>query len=227
MVAIAVILTLAFCLLTDWLLQRRASAAGEVAPETGRQSQPLVLEPPAHAGGFLLQEEMAYHPGHAWAFVEGPDRVRIGVDDFARCLLGRAEGVELPVPGDRLQQGQPAWTLQRNGRRAPMLAPLSGQVVEVNSRVLEDPDLVVRDPYREGWLMVVRPTALRANLNNLLSGRLVHRWFEDASARLRSRLHGQMALSFPDGGAAVDDIGSLLSDEDWPAAVSEFLLTDL
>ena len=227
MVVIAVIVTLAVCLLVDWFLQRRASVAGEVAPQTRRPSLPLPLEPPAHAGGFLLQEEMAYHPGHAWAFVEGPDRVRIGVDDFARRLLGRAEGADLPAPGDRLQQGQQAWTLRRNDRRAPMLAPLSGQVVEVNPHILEDPDLITRDPYREGWLMVVRPTALRANLNNLISGRLVHRWLEDAGARLRARLHGQLALSFPDGGAAVDDIGDLLADEDWSAAVGEFLLTDL
>ena len=227
MIVIAVILTLAVCLLIDWLLQRRKSAAGEVTIEISRSSLSLTLEPPGHAGGFLLQEEMAYHPGHTWAFVEGPNRVRIGIDDFARRLLGRAESVDLPAPGDRLQQGQQAWSLQRDDRRAPMLAPLSGQVVEVNPRLLEDPDLVTRDPYREGWLMVVRPTALRANLNNLLSGRLVHRWFEDASARLRARLHGPMALSFPDGGTAVDDIGSLLSDDDWSAVVGEFLLTDL
>jgi len=88
MVIIAVVLTLAICLLADWWLQRR-ERAGAAVPSPSTRPRPLpALDPPAHAGGFRLQEEMAYHPGHAWAFVEGPDQVRIGVDDFARCLLG-------------------------------------------------------------------------------------------------------------------------------------------
>jgi len=78
--------------------------------------------------------------------------------------------------------------------------------------------------------MLVRADALRANLNNLLSGRLVRHWLEDVSARLRVILHGDrgagIGFSFPDGGTAVEDIGSLLSDEKWDDAIREFLLTD-
>ncbi|MBT4501963.1 MAG: glycine cleavage system protein H [Gemmatimonadetes bacterium] len=230
MVIIAVVLTLAICLLADWWLQRR-ERAGAAVPSPSTRPRPLpALDPPAHAGGFRLQEEMAYHPGHAWAFVEGPDQVRIGVDDFARCLLGGIDGIELPAVGTRLQQGQQAWTLRRTDRRAPMLSPLSGRVVQVNPRLLEDPQLAHADPYGEGWLMLVRADALRANLNNLLSGRLVRHWLEDVSARLRVILHGDrgagIGFSFPDGGTAVEDIGSLLSDEKWDDAIREFLLTD-
>jgi len=230
MVVIAVILTLAICLLADWWLQRR-ERTGAAVPSPSVQLRPLLaLGPPAHAGGFRLQEEMAYHPGHTWAFVEGPDQVRIGVDDFARCLLGGVDSIELPAVGARLQQGQQAWTLRRGERSAPMLSPLSGRVIQVNPRVLEDPQLAHADPYGAGWLMIVRADALRANLNNLLSGRLVRHWLEDVSGRLRVLLHGSngasIGFSFPDGGTAVEDIGGLLGEEQWEEAIRQFLLTD-
>ena len=225
MVVIAVILTLAVCLLIDWLLQRRKQPQVEAAPS--RIASPLVLAPPVYAGGFQIQEEMVYHPGHAWALVEGPNRVRIGMDDFSRRLLGGTGSIDLPATGTRVQQGQQAWTFHRAGRHASMLSPLSGEVIEVNSRVVENPDLVQKDPYGEGWLFAVRATDLRTNLNNLFSGRLVHRWLEEASSRLRSRLHGSsVGLSFPDGGAAIEDLGTLVPDEEWPGVVREFLLTE-
>ena len=230
MVIIALVLTLAICLLADWWLQRRERAGVAIPPPPIQLPSLSVLGPPVHAGGFRLQEEMAYHPGHAWAFVEGPNQVRIGVDDFSRCLLGGIDNIELPAVGTHLQQGQQAWTLCRSDRRAPMLSPLSGQVVQVNPRVLEDPQLTQADPYGEGWLMVVRADALRANFSNLLSGRLVRHWLEDVSARLRVLLHDNagtgFGFSFPDGGTAIEDIGGLLSDEKWDAAIRQFLLTD-
>jgi len=227
MVVIAVILTLGVCLLIDWLLQRREQPQTQAVLEPSRQPLHLSLSPPLYAGGFRFQEEMAYHPGHAWAFVEGPDRVRVGVDDFAQRLIGRTERVDLPPVGTQVQQGQQTWTLYRDGRRASMLSPLSGQVVEVNPRILENPGLIQEDPYGEGWLFAVRATDLRANLNNLLSGRLVRHWLEEASARLRARLHGPLGLPFSDGGTAVADLGALVPDGEWADAVREFLLTDL
>lgn len=225
MVIIAVVLTLAVCLLIDWLLQRHKQPQIEAAPS--RTAYPLVLAPPVYAGGFQIQEEMVYHPGHAWALVEGPNRVRIGVDDFSRRLLGKTGRIDLPAIGTRVQQGRQAWTFHRSERRASMLSPLSGEIIEVNSRVLENPDLVQKDPYGEGWLFAVRAADLRTNLNNLLSGRLVHRWLEEVSSRLRSRLHGSsVGLSFPDGGAAIEDLSALVPNEEWPGVVREFLLTE-
>lgn len=226
MVALAVVLTLVLCLGIDWWLGRRRPEATTAAPTLTPTPLPPILTGPSYAGGFQVHEELSYHPGHAWALAEGPERVRVGIDDFARRLMGRVEGLELPPVGALLQQGKQAWVLHRGPRRAGMLAPVSGQVVEINRRLLEDPSLVEQDPYGAGWLLAVRTSELRSNLNNLLSGRLMHRWLEDVSSRIRSRLPGTMGLSFADGGTAVADVGALLEEADWPAAVREFLLTD-
>ena len=226
MVALAVFLTLALCVTVDWWLGRRRPARLPAMVTTTVTAAPPRLSDPLFAGGFELHEELAYHPGHAWARLEGPDRVRVGMDDFARKLLGQVDAIELPEVGATLHQGRQAWVLRRGGRLAGMVAPVTGVVVEVNRQVLDDPSLAAADPYGAGWLFTVRTPELRANLNNLLSGRLVHRWLEDASSRLRSRLLGATAVSFADGGTAVADVGALLADPVWPTTVREFLLTD-
>ena len=105
MVAIGLIVFLIACLLVDWALQRRARLAGEPDGQAVPSPAPLPLAAPVHAGGFALQEELAYHPGHAWAFVEGPGRMRVGADDFAGRLVGPATAVELPAVGQQVQQG--------------------------------------------------------------------------------------------------------------------------
>ena len=227
MVVIGVVLFISICLVADWLLRRSVKPKAE--PVGARPVRPdgLVLAPPLYVGGFAVQEEMAFHPGHAWAYVEGPDLVRVGMDDFARKLIGRVEGVELPRVGDKVVQGEPAWALKRGDRKASMLSPFSGEVVEVNPRVAENPSMVQASPYGEGWLFRVRPSNLRANLNNLLAGSVIRRWMEEVSMNLRVRLNHGLALSFPDGGTAVEDLSAAVSEEQWQELVREFLLTDL
>ena len=224
MVAIAVLLTLAVCLLVDWWLQRRAVPG--VLPVPIEPARDLSLGPPRLAGGFEWREDVAYHPGHTWALAEGPGRARVGIDDFACRLLGRIDRLELPRPGTRLRQGARVWTLRRDQRRAPMLSPVNGVVVEVNERALGDPAVVARDPYNDGWLLTVRAPELGSDLNNLLSGAVVGRWLEGESAQLRSWLHPDAPLSFADGGPAADDIGQLIPDSRWRQVAQRLLRAD-
>ena len=225
MVALAVLLTLVICVVVDsWLSRRHRAPAPAVSSQPATEPLPH-LSAPEYAGGFSLHGELAVHPGHAWVRVEGPDRVRVGIDDFARRLLGAADRIELPAVGTVLCQGKAAWRVGRGQRCAAMLAPVSGEVVAINPQLAAEPGLVAQDPYRSGWLFAVRVPEMRANLSNLLSGRLVHRWLEECASRLRSRVQGSMPLSFADGGTAVDDVGVLLDDANWSGAVREFLLT--
>ena len=226
MVVVLTLLTFGVCILADWLMHRRevkeAPAEKTVLPVSARRP----LSDPIHAGGFRVHPEMAFHPGHAWALAEAPDRVRVGIDDFARRLVGKIAGFRLPAVGDRVVQGRQAWELQKQDRQVPLLSPVTGRVVEVNPQVQGRPEVVRDDPYGEGWLLVIQATDLRINLNNLLSGDLVRRWMEDISARFRAQMGGGMVLSFPDGGTAVDDLSAVVDPAEWDRMVREFLLTE-
>ena len=226
MVILLIIFTFAICLLIDWLLHRRdVREAPSVRPQPAATLR-RELTAPIYVGGFGVQEEMAYHPGHTWAAPEGPELVRVGVDDFAQKLVGEIRAVDLPSVGDRVVQGQQAWTLRGKGRKAPLLSPVSGRVVDVNPLIQDRPEVIRSDPYEKGWLMVIRTSALRVNLNNLLMGDLVRRWMEDTCARLRSWSAGGLSVSFADGGTAIDDLSAGLADTEWEDLVREFLLTD-
>ena len=224
MVIVLLIVTFAACILVDWMIRRRESRqAGPVPAVPIRPAN--ALQRPIYAGGFRLQPEMAYHPGHTWLSQEGPDTARVGLDDFGSRLLGEIDAVELPKVGDRVGQGQPAIVAQKDGRAISALSPVSGRVLAVNENAVRDPRILVDDPYGDGWLMVVQSRDLKTCLNNLLTGDLVRRWMEDISARLRSFLPAGMAYSFPDGGISVDDISKVVDDPTWEKMLEEFLLS--
>lgn len=206
-IILVVLVAAILCLFADWL-SSRAGCTEPVAHKPGSSRDPP-LGPPDRVGDLRLQPEMAYHPAHSWALATGPERVRVGVDDFAARLVGEALGVDLPVVGDRVVQGRPGWALTRGGRRIPVLSPVTGRVAAVNSLVAVRPEVVGRDPYGEGWLLEVEAEDPTANLNNLLAGPMVRRWFDDARVRARARRHG-------DEGAA-----------DLDAAAREFLRTEV
>lgn len=224
MVILLVILTVMLFFLLNWLIHHKGAedTAAARVPEPAPVPQ---LTDPAIVAGFQVQGEMAYHPGHAWAFVEGPASTRVGVDDFAARLVGKVDRIDLPEPGDTLTQGEPAWVLHSGGRKATMLSPVSGEVIEVNPAARENTGALGEAPYRDGWLMRVRTRSPRTNLNNLLTGELVTKWMETVAMRLRTSLSDGMAVSYPDGGRAVDDIGALVPDEKWNSVTEEFFLT--
>src|SRR6185369_429956 len=110
---------------------------------------------PEVVAGFRIAPNLMYHPGHSWAVKEGGDLVRVGLDDFAARVAGKLDGITLPQRGRWVTQGQKAYTLQHDGAKVDMGSPIEGTVVELNEAVLRDPDLARRDPYGEGWLMLV------------------------------------------------------------------------
>jgi glycine cleavage system H lipoate-binding protein len=226
MVVFLVVVTLLLCVLVDWLIRGGEKSGVESSTTARGECSPIELSDPVYVGGFLIQNEMAFHPGHAWAFTEGPARVRIGMDDFAAKLLGRIDDIDLPKIGDTVVQGLPVWTVKHAHRQTPMLSPVTGKVVAVNTRLEKGRDVIGRAPYSDGWLLSVQTLDLRANLNNLIRGDLLHKWLEVIAIRLRTRLSPGHTVSFNDGGTAIDDICALVDDDEWKNIAKEFLHTE-
>ncbi len=226
MVVILVAITLTLLVLADWLLRRNSDQAGEVAAARLPDIKPIKLVEPLCAGGFHVQPEMCYHLGHAWALEDGPSRARVGIDEFAAKLVGEADRIDLPQPGDRLVQGDPAWVLHHGDRHATMLSPVTGEVVAVNPLVSEHKVSLSSAPYTQGWLLSVRVPDFRRDQTNLLHGDLPLKWMELSSAQLRSRLKSGIELSFRDGGNGADGICDMVDEAQWNDVVHEFLLAD-
>ena len=178
--------------------------------------------------GFQVPIENYYlHRGHAWAALEGDDRVRVGLDDFSQKLLGPADEVRLPEIGKVYYQDHLCMALFRQGKKASFEAPVDGAIEAINPKVRQNPSLIHDDPYGEGWLFMVKPVNLRRNLENLLSGDDAVIWIDEESHRLMNLMDTRAGVALPDGGAIVDDVYGNYQELSWRHLVQEFFLQNL
>jgi glycine cleavage system H protein len=203
--------------------QRAAGEPPEAVAASALGGAPPVE--PVWVAGYQLPEELSYHRGHTWARAIGPDTVLIGMDDFARKLIGPIRGLQLPKVGSWLRQGGKGFRVQVNGRGAELLAPIEGEVVEVNPALAGQPSLVSDEPYGRGWIMKLRATDLGRTMQNLLNGSLAQKWMEDSREHLQIQLMALSGSVLQDGGEPVADFARHLEDEDWRQLVHELLLT--
>lgn len=124
-------------------------------------------------------EELRYHAEHAWARRED-GRVRVGITDYEQDELDTVVFVDLPEPETRVQQGQPFGEIESTKTVRDLVAPVSGAVVERNEALQGDPELVNRDPYGQGWMIVVAPDE-PGQLDGLLSARAYDEQTQSAS----------------------------------------------
>ena len=219
MLALMTILTFTIFITLDYVLNGRKAA--KTVPAAAAPAPPMIPVPvpePVWVAGYEMPQELHYHPGHVWARPIGNDLVEVGIDDFARQLVGKADSMKLPSVGEWVDQGAPAFDLATDGRTAHLVSPISGKVVEVNK------DANPEDPYRRGWLYRVCNYSLANNLRNLLSGSLALRWMEDSRKQLEVQLMSLSGSVLQDGGMPSPDFARHLDKADWDQLAEEFLL---
>ncbi len=99
-------------------------------------------------------EELKYSKEHLWVRIEGRKGV-IGITDYAQQELGLIRAVELPEPGDELEQDDSFGSVEARKTVAELYAPFSGEVLEVNEELEGSPEMLNDDPYDSGWIAVV------------------------------------------------------------------------
>ena len=100
-------------------------------------------------------EDLRYHAEHDWARIDG-EEATIGITWFAQDSLGELVHFEPPEVGATVSQGAACGEVESVKAVSDVIAPLSGEVLEVNQRAVDEPEVVNDDPYGEGWLARVR-----------------------------------------------------------------------
>jgi len=93
---------------------------------------------------------------HEWVELKGDDLVVIGITDFAQEQLGDLVYVELPEVGDECSRGENISVIESVKAASDLIAPVSGIIIEVNSRLEDEPELVTEDSMGEGWFIKVK-----------------------------------------------------------------------
>jgi len=109
-----------------------------------------------------------YSKEHAWVRLASDGVATVGISDFAQDQLGELVFVELPQLGALVTASEPAASFESNKAMDDLIAPVSGEVVEVNHELDQDPEIVNDDPIGAGWVFKVR-LSNESELQNLLS----------------------------------------------------------
>lgn len=114
-----------------------------------------------------IPAELKYSKSHEWVRREADGTVTVGITDHAQDLLGDMVFVELPEPGRRVKAGQECAVVESVKAASDVYSPVTGEVVAVNEAVSDNPELVNKEPYGEGWMMRLKPASV-AELDALL-----------------------------------------------------------
>ncbi len=98
-----------------------------------------------------------YAESHEWAMQSG-DSIVVGISDYAQDALGDVVFVELPAVGAKLEKGKALGVVESVKAASDVYAPVSGEVLAINEKLTESPDLLNHDALDEGWMIKVRPS---------------------------------------------------------------------
>jgi len=119
--------------------------------------------------GYNMPDELYYHKDHSWARVEG-NKVTVGMNDFFQKESGDIVFIDLPEEEDDVEQGEICGKIQSRKWIGKLVAPVSGEIVEINEELEEDTSLINTDPYDKGWILVIEAGNLDSELGNLMQG---------------------------------------------------------
>jgi glycine cleavage system H protein len=105
----------------------------------------------------MIPDDLRYSADHEWVKVEGKQAV-IGITDYAQQELGDIVYLELPDVGTEVVMEEEVTEIESTKTTSPVLAPVSGTIIEVNDELKESPQLINEDPYGKGWIAILKMT---------------------------------------------------------------------
>jgi len=127
---------------------------------------------------YEIREGLYYQKDHYWAKMED-GLVRVGATDYGQKALKEVVFVELPSVGDTVTQNEPYGTVESVKAVVDLIAPVSGTVKEVNEELLDNPEPINKDPYGEGWLILITPSNLDVELGNIMGFEAAVDWYKE------------------------------------------------
>ena len=129
-----------------------------------------------------MAKNLFYHREHTWVRLENSGaekRFRVGLDEIFLHDLGQIDHLDLPNEGDEISVDEICGVIRGTRAKKMLCAPLTGEIVDVNYELLDNPDFIREDPYGIGWLLLIDPSNSDEELVNLLQGEEARQWWED------------------------------------------------
>ena len=140
----------------------------------------------ARANEFSIPGGVFVAPGHLWGAVDADGETKVGIDDFARKLIGQIDEIIPPNLGMAVKCGQPLFSARLGNRRITFRAPLSGKIVNVNTILSRSPSMLDKTPYGNNWVCVLDTDNLDAELPALKIGKSAVAFYMEELERFRT-----------------------------------------
>jgi len=161
--------------------------------------------------GLDMPADRGYHRGHTWVSREHDGTLTVGLDDFAKKIIGKPDFVILPKVGGELEVNGTAWLFEKGGVKSRILSPVEGRVTAVG------------DGEKDFYLRIKPEKGI--DLRHLLRGREIHPWIVREIERLEAMLTAEhIGISLADGGEMVDDLPESYPEVDWDNVFGEMFL---
>ena len=132
--------------------------------------------------GYEVTEGLYYSKEWFWVKIEG-DKARLGITDYAQKQLREIVFVELPATGGSVKANEPFGSVESVKAVSDLVAPLSGTIDQTNPDVTSKPELLNEDPFNKGWLLVITPSNLNAELAALMDFNKSVEWHKSLIAK--------------------------------------------
>ena len=158
-----------------------------------------------------------------YAEESGDDKEFVGIlVDTTRCV-----GCQSCTEACAEANGLPEPDLDAiDGKNIDFLSPVDGDVVALNVKVIQSPEMINQDPYDKGWLIKVKSERFGANIKNLISGNVARAWIEDTVNKLSTSISGNYGVVLQDGGTITNGFVKELAPDNWEKVAGEFFLTN-
>jgi len=178
-----------------------------------------------------IPQGLFYSKNHTWMYMEKSGYANIGLDDLLLHVIGEVKFSNRKNPGELIRKGELLTVVNQNGKLLRILSPVSGKIININTKLNENPGMLNEDPYGKGWICEIKPTNWIAETKTCYFAEEATNWSANELERIKDFLAVSMKSFSPepsmvilqDGGELSDHSLSAFSDETWEDFEKEFL----
>ncbi|MCX7797615.1 MAG: response regulator [Melioribacter sp.] len=167
-------------------------------------------------GGVFISE------GHCWASISQDGSVKVGIDDFAKKLIGKIDAIEFPNLGMNIVKGQPLFSIRQNRRSIQFLSPLSGLVKSINHELAENLEALDFTPYDKNWICVIDAEKLDTELSELKIGKSAVSFYQEEIEKYLNKIKDIVKNQETKGEEIYWGQLEKLEEKDWYLITGEF-----
>ena len=179
-----------------------------------------------------IPQGIYFSRNHTWAHLGESGAAKIGLDDFLQHVIGNIELTNFKNPGEPIKKGELLTEIKQEGKLLKVYSPVSGEVLETNSGLNENPGIINSDPYDNGWIYRVKPSDWMNETRSCFLADKATEWSKNELLRFKDFLSGGAMRKFSsepsmvllqDGGEIQENVLSDLPAEVWDDFQKEFL----